>query len=478
MKKLQISFAMLLLAIVASTTAAHSQKTPGGVTPIVLYNLGTHADDPIGVQGSFALGRDGNLYGTSTAGGAFGDGTIWKYIFISGELKLLHSFGGSDGKAPMGGLTLGGDGNFYFTTSAGGQNGWGTFGRINQNGKNFAIRYNFTNGSDGGTPRAPLLADPNGDFFGTDSTGGGSASCGTVFKVNPMTTPATLTTLHTFVDSDGCHSWGPLAPGEKPFLLGTTYAGSPMNQGTIFKISLTGNTFQTIFNFNGANGSGPYGLTPGNSASRYFGGTTAGGLNDNGVIFWVTPAANFKDIFSFGANESPNVNLTLTFNGVCGVTPQGGTSDDGTVFCQSEKTPYTFTNEANFVLTLFGGTPDAPLLELPSGPLVTATTMGAKNNKGALDSIDLGLGPSVSLVEEFAHVGDVEGVIGEGFSLTASTIVLSSGVTAHFTYVNPEGTYGEFVVPAITGPGLGFNDVTVFTGGTSVQSNTPLEVYP
>jgi len=299
-----------------------------------------------------------------------------------------------------------------------------------------------------------------------------------VFKFNPKTTPPTLTTLKTYLIDDGCHPWGAIAPDDKSSLLVTTYAGGSANSGTIGKVGFAGNDFKVLVNLESTTGSGLYGLTPANSAGRHFGDATAGGRNDDGVVYWVTGSGGFKDIHSFGASTSPTVGLTLTINGVCGVTPHGGTSGDGTVFCQNEKTPYTFTNEANFVLAIFGGTPDVPLLELPSGPLVTATSVGAKNNEGALDSIDLGLGPSVSLVEEFAHVGDVEGVIGEGLSLTASTIVLSSGVTARFTFVNEEGTYGEFVIPE--GTATGFNDVSVLTSGSTIPSVsvTPVEVYP
>jgi len=154
MKKLQISFAMLMLAIAVSTTVARAQKTPGGVTPTALYNFGTHADDPINVQGSLALGRDANLYGTSIGGGAFANGTIFKFTFATGKLKVLHSFAGTDGQSANG-VTLGIDGNLYYVAREGGANGFGTIGRIDQNGKNFTTLFNFTNGSDGGAPWGP-----------------------------------------------------------------------------------------------------------------------------------------------------------------------------------------------------------------------------------------------------------------------------------------------------------------------------------
>src|SRR6266852_1136807 len=84
-----------------------------------------------------AQGTDGNLYGTASAGGAHSHGTVFK-ITPSGTLTTLYSFCAlsncTDGSAPYAGLMLGKDGSFYGTTEAGGAHGQGTIFKITRLG--------------------------------------------------------------------------------------------------------------------------------------------------------------------------------------------------------------------------------------------------------------------------------------------------------------------------------------------------------
>lgn len=63
----------------------------------------------------------GNLYGTTSKGGATNHGTVFE-IAPSGTESVLHSFSGAplDGNYPVAGLTIDSHGNLYGTTSAGG----------------------------------------------------------------------------------------------------------------------------------------------------------------------------------------------------------------------------------------------------------------------------------------------------------------------------------------------------------------------
>ena len=78
---------------------------------------------------------DGNLYGTTAGGGARNnDGTVFK-ITPTGTLTTLHRFcfqsGCADGAGPLSGLIQATDGNLYGTTDAGGVDGFGTVFRLN-----------------------------------------------------------------------------------------------------------------------------------------------------------------------------------------------------------------------------------------------------------------------------------------------------------------------------------------------------------
>jgi uncharacterized repeat protein (TIGR03803 family) len=89
----------------------------------------------------------------------------------------------------MAGLTQGIDGNFYGTSSAGGTNGYGTIFEVSPEG-NFTSLYSFTGGDDGANPQAGLVLGSDGNFYGTTSAGGTNAF-GNVFKlVVPLNSPA------------------------------------------------------------------------------------------------------------------------------------------------------------------------------------------------------------------------------------------------------------------------------------------------
>ncbi len=115
----------------------------------VLSNLGANAGDPILPMTILAQGRDGNLYGTSTGGGANGYGTVFQ-LTPAGKVQVLHSFNGTDGSIGSGasivssnGLTLGTDGSFYGTTFAGGESVQGVIFKISTDGT-FTMLHNFS----------------------------------------------------------------------------------------------------------------------------------------------------------------------------------------------------------------------------------------------------------------------------------------------------------------------------------------------
>jgi len=148
--------------------------------------------------GSLVQGTDGNFYGTTTWGGAndlcrlsayiVGCGTVFK-ITPSGTLTTLYSFcsqsGCTDGSQPDAGLVQATDGNLYGTTSSGGAHGFGSVFKITPGGTLTAL-YSFgsqTNCADGNSPFAPLVQDTDGNFYGT-TLGGGANYDGTVFSLS------------------------------------------------------------------------------------------------------------------------------------------------------------------------------------------------------------------------------------------------------------------------------------------------------
>jgi uncharacterized repeat protein (TIGR03803 family) len=172
---------------------------------------------------------NGNFYGTTDGGGAYGYGTIFE---ITGTLTTLHSFDGTDGADPDGGLVQATNGNFYGTTHMGEAKGDGTVFEITSGATLHTLR--SFDGTDGANPVGGLVQATNGVFYGTTYAGGDNGD-GTVFEI---TSGGTLTTLHSFDGTDGANPNGGLVQATNGTFYGTTYAGGANGDGTVFSLSV------------------------------------------------------------------------------------------------------------------------------------------------------------------------------------------------------------------------------------------------
>jgi uncharacterized repeat protein (TIGR03803 family) len=100
------------------------ELTPDG-TETVLHTFG-QSGDGYEARAGLVMDSEGNLYGTTVYGGGPDNlGTVYK-VTPSGTETVLHAFSGPDGGYPWGGLAFDVQGNLYGTTSVGGANGQGT----------------------------------------------------------------------------------------------------------------------------------------------------------------------------------------------------------------------------------------------------------------------------------------------------------------------------------------------------------------
>ena len=149
-----------------------------------LHTFTASASDTAGSQptGGLVQGGGGNLYGTTSGGGLDSSGTVFR-ITTTGALTTLYAFtGGGDGANPAASLILGSDGDLYGTTTAGGSAADGTIFRITTAGA-FSSLYSFTGSADGSAPSGSLVEGASGTFYGTTNTGGAD-NLGTVFELN------------------------------------------------------------------------------------------------------------------------------------------------------------------------------------------------------------------------------------------------------------------------------------------------------
>jgi uncharacterized repeat protein (TIGR03803 family) len=222
-------------------------------------------------------GTNGNFYGTTETGGsqcAGGCGTVFE-ITPSGALTTLHSFDNSDGASPYAGLVQATDGNLYGTTAAGGTKEFGTVFKITPSGT-LTTLYSFS-GQDGEFPAAGLTQGSDGNFYGTTAEGG--IGYGTVFKITPS---GTLTMLHNFNGQDGANPYAPWIQASDGNFYGTTTEGGANGAGAIFEMTPSG-MLTTLHSFDNTDGTFPYGLAQATDGSFY--GTTYEGGTSTACTF-------------------------------------------------------------------------------------------------------------------------------------------------------------------------------------------------
>jgi uncharacterized repeat protein (TIGR03803 family) len=220
---------------------AHYAGTVFKLTPegseVVLYSFAPYSEDGSGPSGGLVLDKKGNLYGTTLWGGTYGNGTVFK-LTADGTETVLHSFGQSgDGIHPeTAGLVLDKQGNLYGTTEDGGAYGKGIVFKVSPDGTE-TVLHNFGSQPEDGTyPFAGLILDNQGNLYGTTEDGGAYDE-GTVFKLTPS---GTETVLYSFGSQpeDGYRPWADLAFDKQGNLYGTTNYGGAHGGGTVFKLTL------------------------------------------------------------------------------------------------------------------------------------------------------------------------------------------------------------------------------------------------
>lgn len=300
-------------------------------------------------SGSFANGRlleggDGALYGTTEFGGSNNVGTIFKLDRNGSNFSILHNFdtNNEDGGFPLAGLLKGADGALYGTASAGGRSNLGAIFRLNEGGSNYSLLYSFAglgDGGDGSHPYAGLMQGSDGILYGTTQRGG-SNNIGTVYRIDTNGTGYVV--LHQFAghtNSDGSTPFGGLVEGNDGLLYGTTAFGGTADCGTIFKLNKSGTTFAIARSFLGVpDGISPFvGLSKGVDGALYAT-TSLGGVNGVGIAFRFNPGnGSYSILHHFGLmagdGSLPWAALSEGSDGVLyGSTSSGGDAGKGTLF--------------------------------------------------------------------------------------------------------------------------------------------------
>ncbi|MBK7753099.1 MAG: hypothetical protein IPI41_11015 [Flavobacteriales bacterium] len=353
----------------------------------------------------------GRLYGTCSAGGANGFGTIFDFNITTGLISKRHDFVNAganlNGRAPRGGLVEASNGRLYGTTQIGGATNQGTIFEllVNAGGTTtFTKKIDLTLAG-GARPYAGLFRASSNLLYGT-TTQGGSNSDGVIFSYNVGTNA--YTDLVDLVNATGSAPYSELAQnGAGGLLYGTTSAGGATDQGVIFSYNIATDTYTAVVDLNPAIGYRPLGRLRRASNGLFYGLTNFGGLTSAGVLFSFNPVGNvYTPLFNMyegnlrdawaGLIEDPNG----TFLGVCNDDGSGGS---GALF------RYVPATNTMTELTAFGSSngsqPKGRLVRHTTGLFYGLTNSGGSNNVGTCFSFD----PVSSAHERLSNMGGTLG---------------------------------------------------------------------
>jgi len=356
-------------------TAYKIKMSDNSFTKILDFAGTTNGANP---RGSFTL--IGNfLYGMTNLGGIYNGGAALKIDKTTHALTKIADFSSNlNGSSPYNSVIS--DANYlYGTTYYGGANNMGSVFRIKKSDNTYTklLDFNSTNGSN---PRSNLLSD--GTYLYGSTYFGGVNDFGSLFKLkisdNSYTKLLDLggsaNPIGGFI-TDGNYLYGMTqtdynykgfggvfkvrlsdnayfevtnfdgtGTGSKPrgcllsdgtYLYGMTALGGANNQGVVFKIKISDNTFTKILDFNGTNnGAEPRGtlITDG---TYLYGMTTYGGTNNMGLVFKIKKSDNsFTKILDFDKTNGENPFGSLTTDNVYlyGMTEYGGINGMGCLF--------------------------------------------------------------------------------------------------------------------------------------------------
>jgi uncharacterized repeat protein (TIGR03803 family) len=276
-------------------------------------------DDGDSPAGRIVLDAQGNLFGVTLHGGTYGDGTVFEVAKGSNAITTLASFDGANGMFPDDGIQIDAQGNLFGTTTAGGDHGQGTVYEIAAGSNTITTLASF-DGASGSNPSTELVEDAQGDIFGTAASGGAYGD-GTVFEV--VAGSNTITTIASFDGANGSTPYGTVGFDAFGDLFGAASAGGASNDGTVFEIPAGTSTIVVLHSF-----SGPDGATPDNGAlidsnGNLYVSTLNGGPNNDGGVYELSPVRQAATVALAADNTAPAFGQPVTFTAT--VSPPSAT---------------------------------------------------------------------------------------------------------------------------------------------------------
>jgi len=363
------------------------------------YNAGGIYDffgvgaNPFG--GLLLSSSQGKYYSLTSSGGNTSNGMLVSIDTATLTITSVFSFNdaGIDGGFPVGGIMKASNGRVYGTASKGGTNGKGIAFQLDANGNSFVKIAEF-NGTTGSDPRGNLIEVSTGKFIGM-TFDGGTFNFGSIYEID-ASLPFPSTPIQKLALSSGLGTYprGGLIKANNGKFYGLTSAGGVNNDGVLFEYNPLTNNYIKRHEFSSfTSGSAPVGNLVQAANGNLYGFTSAGGANGGGVIFKYNPTdSSFTKVYDFSAGTgiSPEGSLMYEFssNFLYGMTKLGGVNSKGVVF---NFNPLT---NAYFPIFHFGGLngeyPVGKLIKSDNSKLYGTTEFGGTNDQGVFFEIASG----------------------------------------------------------------------------------------
>jgi uncharacterized repeat protein (TIGR03803 family) len=342
-------------------------------------------------NGSLLEATDGYLYGYTSGGGANNFGVLFQYDPASSQYKVKFNFDDTNnGSAPQSALIQGKDGKLYGTTEYGGASGDGIMFQYDLSTSTFTKKFDFDDSgkSTGKYCIGAMVQATDGMLYGMGYNGGMDNS-GVVYKYDPST--STLTKQFDFHQAKtGSHPVGAIVPAKDKMLYGVTQFGGTKNNGTIYQFDPTTYSYTKKIDFDKAiSGDAPTAPLLLASDRKFYGTTSYGGPNDDGILFQYDPATNIltpKVEFGGAKGSDPCGELVQLSNGkIYGTTREGGAKNEGVIF-QFDPATGTYEKKIDFEGKVKGSYPEGGLTLAADGKLYGVTTGGGVNSSASIAS--------------------------------------------------------------------------------------------
>ena len=236
--------------------------------------------------GDLVFDSAGNIYGTTGDGGDSFGGVVYQLVPSNGSWteNILHNFqGGNDGARPDAGVIFDSQGNLYGTTEAGGTTGGGTVYKMTRSGSGWteSVIHSFQNETEGSAPTGGLIFDAAGNLYGATSSGG-PGFAGAAYKLTPSGGGWSSEVLYNFTAYVGSHASLMFGPN------GALYGTLGLGDVDVFELTQSNGQW-TQTGINGRTNDSPMGNVIMDAAGNLYTTGSQGGLNQNGVVLQITP---------------------------------------------------------------------------------------------------------------------------------------------------------------------------------------------